>query len=150
MDNYCCRRVCTLRLLLCSCCEYYCSIARIFRTSLHHDAHHLVRVLWSSHAFFCCTTARVSNYCCRQLHIVGQHQQHVLLVLMTKRNFMSITMLNYCWMLEVCDDARQRSTSIAHHHPTLFVDILLLLLLSPAAARWSSSYAAAITAARAR
>ena len=23
-----------------------------------------VRVLWSSHEFFCCTTARVSNYCC--------------------------------------------------------------------------------------
>ena len=30
-----------------------------------------VRVLWSSHAFFCCTTARVSNYCCRQLHIIS-------------------------------------------------------------------------------
>ena len=63
-----------------------------------------------------------------------QHQQHVLLVLMTNRNFMSISMLNYCWMLEVCDDARQRSTSIAHHHPTLFVDTAAVVAITGSSA----------------
>ena len=149
MDNYCCRRVCTLLLLLCSCCEYYCSIARIFRTSLHHDAHHArARAMVITRIFLLHHRARQQLLLSAVTH--HQHQQHVLLVLMTNRNFMSISMLNYCWMLEVCDDARQRSTSIAHHHPTLFVGTAIVAIITGSSAIWSSSYAAAITAARAR
>lgn len=108
--------------------------SRGFSVSLHHDAHYArARAMVITRIFLLHHRARQQLLLLSAVTHHQHHQQLVLLavLLMTKLYFMSIIMLK----IITCDDARQRSTSIAHHHPTLFVDTIAVVAITGSSAQ---------------